>query len=172
MTKFSRTILLSGLVFLFMTPTLSWPATTTSSDSDKIVGRWLTADKTAHVTIVCTEKGRYEGSLTWLEEPNDPETGKPYRDTENPDHKLRGRPLLGVTMLHDFTYDAEERVWDSGTIYDPDVGKTYKCVIKLMPVDDRDAVYALDVRGYIGFPALGRSEIWTRVVLDETRTQR
>jgi len=46
--------------------------------------------------------------------------------------------------------------YKGGRILDPENGKTYKCRIKL--VDD-----VLEVRGYIGIPALGRTQKWYRV---------
>jgi uncharacterized protein (DUF2147 family) len=54
-----------------------------------------------------------------------------------------------------FTYSGEGK-WKSGRIYDPNSGKTYKC--KVTPVNEN----TLELRGYIGFSLLGRTETWTR----------
>ena len=51
--------------------------------------------------------------------------------------------------------DFEER-YPPGWIYDPDAGKRYKSRLKLRDDD------SLEVRGYIGTPMLGRTQIWTR----------
>jgi len=43
-----------------------------------------------------------------------------------------------------------------GWIYDPDVGKQYKAKMTMTGPD------TLEIRGYIGVPLLGRTEVWTR----------
>jgi uncharacterized protein (DUF2147 family) len=47
--------------------------------------------------------------------------------------------------------------WESGTIYDPENGNTYNCVIKM--TDNN----TLDIRGYIGIEAFGRTDVWKRL---------
>ena len=45
--------------------------------------------------------------------------------------------------------------WRQGRIYDPENGKTYKC---LMWLDDEELV----IKGYIGVTVLGRKTRWRR----------
>ena len=59
-------------------------------------------------------------------------------------------------MLKDFVYKGAD-VWEEGTIYDPLNGNTYSCTIKMT---DKNT---LDIRGYIGVSALGRTDIWKRL---------
>ncbi|ADY51419.1 Protein of unknown function DUF2147 [Pseudopedobacter saltans DSM 12145] len=121
--------------------------------SDEILGKWLNKDKEAHLQIY--KKGnKYFGKLSWLKEPND-EEGKPKRDSKNPSEELRGRPILGLEILKDFTFN--NGVWQDGTIYDPKSGKTYSCKMTL------EGKNRLNVRGYIGISLLGRTEVFTRV---------
>jgi uncharacterized protein (DUF2147 family) len=47
--------------------------------------------------------------------------------------------------------------WDGGDILDPDNGKVYR--VPLRPLKDGRQ---LEVRGYIGIPMIGRTQIWTR----------
>jgi uncharacterized protein (DUF2147 family) len=91
-----------------------------------------------------------------LKEPNDPNTGKPKVDKNNPDASLRTVPLKGYRMLKDFKVLGNNQ-WDSGTIYDPENGSTYKCIIKMTNSN------TLDIRGYIGVEALGRTDVWKRL---------
>ena len=56
-------------------------------------------------------------------------------------------------------------MWSGGTIYDPEEGKTYKCVMKL--ADEN----TLNVRGYIGVPAFGRTVTWLRVPKEEKKDE-
>lgn len=125
-----------------------------TAEADLIIGNWLVQDKKAKVRIF-KRGSKYFGSIAWLKEPNN-EHGTPKLDRENPEEKLRSRPILGLEMLRDFVYD-EDRVWEDGEIYDPKNGKTYSCKMTLSE-DNR----TLDVRGYIGISLLGRTQIWTR----------
>jgi uncharacterized protein (DUF2147 family) len=47
--------------------------------------------------------------------------------------------------------------YTGGRILDPDNGKLYRC--RMVLTDDGSR---LDIRGYIGVPMLGRSQIWLR----------
>ncbi len=69
----------------------------------------------------------------------------------------QGQPLVGMAILEGVKKQPDEAVWDGGTILDPNDGKTYK--VRLTP---KDGGKALDVRGYIGLPLLGRTQTWHR----------
>lgn len=56
--------------------------------------------------------------------PSDPETGQPWTDKHNPDPALRGRSLVGVTVLNAMMPDGAGR-W-SGTLYNTDDGRSYQ----------------------------------------------
>ena len=76
-------------------------------------------------------------------------------DQNNPDPKLRNRPICNLEIGSGFTPDGDHAA--NGHVYDPMSGKTYKANLKL---DDPNT---LKVRGYVGFSALGRTETWTRI---------
>lgn len=141
------------LLLAWMFP-LAVPVAAQTAEADLVIGNWLVQDKKAKVQIY--KKGdRYFGKIVWLKEPNN-EEGTPKVDKENPEEKLRTRPILGMVMLRDFVYD-EDLVWEDGEIYDPKNGKTYSCKMTLSE-DGR----SLDVRGYIGISLIGRTQVWTR----------
>lgn len=125
-----------------------------TAEADLVIGNWLVQDKKAKVQIF-KRSNKYFGKLVWLKEPNN-EQGDPKLDKENPEEKLRSRPLLGLEFLRDFVYD-EDLVWEDGEIYDPKNGKTYSCKMTLS-TDGR----TLEVRGYIGISLIGRSQTWSR----------
>jgi uncharacterized protein (DUF2147 family) len=79
--------------------------------------------------------------------------GKPKVDWKNPDPALRDRPVMGLTVLHNFVPDGPDR-WVNGTIYDPDSGNTYKSTMTVLP--DGTA----EVRGYVLLPVIGRTSYW------------
>lgn len=134
-------------------------------DSDAIVGVWATDPEggggPAHVEIYANGD-RFDGKIIWLEEPlytedDEGETpGLPKEDHNNPDPKLRSRPIIGLVIMEGFVFDGKD-TWYKGTIYDPDNGKTYKCKVRFGDAGE------LRVRGFIGFSMLGRTEVWTRV---------
>ena len=129
-----------------------------SREEDKILGIWLTASRKGKVEIYrCGDK--YCGKIVWLKDPLNDE-GKAKLDKNNPDDKLKNRTIMGTNILHGFVYDGDME-WDDGEIYDPDNGKTYSCIMSLHP-DNK----VLEVRGYIGFSLIGRTEEWLRTSLE------
>lgn len=124
-------------------------------DADKVVGVWLTQYEDSKVTITKDADGKFNGEISWLNEPL--KNGKPKVDEQNPDKTMRSREMLGLRILEGFEYNLKNGEWINGTIYDPKNGKTYKCLMWFG--DDPDK---LSVKGYIGFSFIGREVIWTR----------
>lgn len=65
----------------------------------------------------------------------------------------KDQPVVGMVILTGLKKNTEG--YDGGTILDPGNGKVYKSKLTL-------AQGKLNVRGYIGFSWLGRSQIWIR----------
>ena len=125
---------------------------------DEIIGTWMDAEKDGEIDIYKTGN-TYAGKLIWIKEPNDPATGKPKLDKNNPDAKLRSQQLLGRDLMSGFIFEKSDKQWPGGKIYDSRSGKTYKCYLALG--DDK----TLKLHGYIGsaWMGLGKTTIWTRV---------
>jgi uncharacterized protein (DUF2147 family) len=118
-----------------------------------VFGTWLTENKKAIVEIKpCAASAC--GNIVWMAEPNGP-GGQPKTDANNPDPSLSGRTICGMPMVGNFTKDAEGE-WSNGFIYDPEGGDTYKSKMRLTEEGN------LYVRGYVGIPLLGKSQVWTR----------
>jgi len=137
-----KTFLFIAILFLSASTSMAQNVT-----AESITGEWLTAPKDAKI-LIYKEGNKYSGKINW---------GKTIgrKDDKNPDVFIRHRELLGAVILKNFVFNGKDK-WEDGTIYDPDNGKTYSCIIKLQ--DDK----TLEVRGYIGFSVFGRTEIWTR----------
>ena len=119
------------------------------------LGVWMNSEKKATFEIYkCGDK--FCGKIITLTVPNDPATGKPKTDIQNPDAKLRSRPRLGMVFMSGFSYDSDNK-WDDGKIYDPESGKTYSCYMKMLSAN------SMEVKGYIGFSLIGKSQTWSRV---------
>lgn len=67
----------------------------------------------------------------------------------------KGAPVVGLTILSGFKLEGD--AYTGGTILDPENGKTYRSTMQL-----QDNGRTLKVRGYIGVPAFGRTQTWTR----------
>lgn len=135
---------------------------TAQTKADKIIGYYITYNddtgaESSQVQIFKATTGKYFGKIVWLKEPN--ENGSPKLDDENPDAALRTKPIIGLQLLKNFTYNEKTGEWSNGTIYDPDNGKSYNCFMKF----DGDKV--LKIRGFIGksWMGLGRTATWNRV---------
>lgn len=70
----------------------------------------------------------------------------------------KGQKIIGMTIAKHLKQSTNSNVYDSGEILDPENGKTYKCKMTLSANGN-----ALEVRGFIGFSLLGRSQTWKRV---------
>jgi uncharacterized protein (DUF2147 family) len=67
----------------------------------------------------------------------------------------KDQPVLGLTFMTGLKKDGDE--YSGGQILDPDNGKVYKSKLKVIEGGKK-----LSVRGYIGVPMLGRSQVWVR----------
>jgi uncharacterized protein (DUF2147 family) len=144
------------ILFLFLATVFSIQLSIAQTESDMIIGVWETGSGKARIKIDRVGD-KFNGRIVWLREPKD-ENGNPKVDKNNPDETLRKKPLLGYNMLQGFIYSGE-KVWEKGTIYDPESGSTYSCTITM--TDEN----TLDVRGYIGVSLFGRTDVWKRVII-------
>ena len=135
---------------------LPWAIPARAAPSASPVGVWATEGEKSHVQIeACGDT--LCGSIIWLKEPLT-DQGKEKTDINNPDPALRERKILGLALLSGFVPEKDDpNMWDQGKIYNPEDGKTYSC--KLTIVDGK----TMKVRGYVGMPLLGKTQVWTRV---------
>jgi uncharacterized protein (DUF2147 family) len=130
-----------------------------SIKEDDVVATWLNADKDAHIRIFKAVNGKYAGKVEWLKQPNDP-NGKPKKDTENPNIKLRERERLGLVIMQNFAYNTKSKQWQNGAIYDPKTGKTYDGYMYF----EGENINTLHLRGFVmGMSWLGKTNEWTRI---------
>jgi uncharacterized protein (DUF2147 family) len=119
-----------------------------------VSGRWLTADGKAVIAIARCGASLC-GAIDWMKAPL--HDGVPARDVNNPDTGLRSRPLCGLIILSGFHQDpSHPGYWTDGRIYSPEKGNIYHAEITAQDSDH------IALRGYIGIPLLGESQIWSR----------
>jgi len=118
----------------------------------QIEGKWKTIDdetKQAKSIVEIYKKGdQYYGKVSQLLiKPANPNCTECKADRKN-------RPIVGMEIIRGLRKDGNE--FTDGTITDPKTGKTYKCTIKR----EGDK---LNVRGYLGFSLIGRTQTWQKV---------
>lgn len=124
-----------------------------------IEGLWVVEGEEAHIRI--EQCGRNLcAQIAWMKDLTDA-TGMPRTDVKNPDKNLKGRSILGLSLLKDVGVEPNRHGAWAGRIYDPQRGKYYRCTLRLAASGD------LRVRGYIGIPLLGRTSRWRRIPLSE-----
>lgn len=149
------------VIFMLVFCLLHIPALSAiAAEAYDILGVWNNEEKDAMIEMFkCGEK--YYGKIVWLKEPDYPRgskdgvPGTPRLDHNNPNLELRKTPIIGLQIVHDFTY-AGGHVWSGGKVYDPKKGKTYSGKMTLVSPTQ------LKLRGFIGISLIGRTVIWTR----------
>ncbi|MEO8667172.1 MAG: DUF2147 domain-containing protein [Bauldia sp.] len=120
------------------------------------VGLWEQSDDNGRVGgwFLIYENGKvFEGALAKMfpkpgEDPN-PICKKCKGDQKN-------APSLGLVMIKGMQRDGLS--YENGTILDPRDGTIYKARMEVSPDGNE-----LTVRGYLGIPLFGKSQIWKRI---------
>ena len=141
---------ISKLVTLLLL--ISFASVSLKAQNDPIEGVWLNAEKDARIQIYKGRDNKFYGKIIWLKEPN--EHGAPKLDKKNPDQNQRSQSIVGKVILKGFERDDD--IYDDGTIYDPQNGKTYDAKITYKG-------NTLALRGYVGISLFGRTTVWERV---------
>lgn len=120
------------------------------------VGVWKTIDdatgKPKALIRITDNKGELRGKIEKLfREPGE----DPNPKCEKCEGALKDQPVLGMTILAGMKQDGDE--YNGGQILDPANGKVYRSKMSLA-----DGGKKLNVRGYIGVPAFGRTQTWVR----------
>lgn len=139
------------------TTTTTATATTTTPTP---AGSWQTIDDVTNqarsIVLITVSGNQLTGKLTKIN----------YRPGEGPSDvcvkcsgSLHNQKILGMTILTNMKQNPGKPLqWVGGQIVDPESGKTYDCKMTLSADGN-----TLNVRGFIGFSLLGRTQVWHRV---------
>ncbi len=126
-----------------------------SAQAPSVTGTWLTASGVAQVQVgPCADPAGGALSKGPDGQVVAPDAATDYR---NADAKLRSRKVIGMPLIWDFKKTADPNVFEDGHIYNGENGKTYNANISLQPDGP------LRLRGYVGSPMFGETQVWTRV---------
>ncbi|HYA05107.1 MAG TPA: DUF2147 domain-containing protein [Xanthobacteraceae bacterium] len=118
------------------------------------LGNWFTSDGKGKVHIVNCG-GAICGSLVWLQEPNDPDTGKPKLDKHNADASKQSRPLLGIPIVLNMKPSGTPDKWD-GDVYNAEDGRTYSGSFALTGAN------TAELKGCVLGGLICKAQTWTR----------
>ena len=96
---------------------------------DDLIGIWINEEATARFEIFKTGN-TYNAKIIWLAK-SKTENDEQKSDKNNPDKKLRNRPIVGLVILTGLRFSANNSMWIGGEIYSPEKGETVSCKIKL-----------------------------------------
>lgn len=125
----------------------------TISNAQEIVGKWKTIDdntgETKSIIEIYMKNDKYYGKIIEI-------FNKSKRDAlcEKCSGNDKNKPILGLIIIKNL--EKSGKIFDNGTITDPENGKTYSCSIT--PLKNK-----LKVRGYLGISMFGRSQTWEKV---------
>jgi uncharacterized protein (DUF2147 family) len=144
------TLFLGILFFVFSFPLYA-------GDLSSPAGKWMTIDdksgKPGGIIRIEQVDGQLQG---WIEkifpDPDDHPNPKCVRC----EGERKNQPIVGLNFMWGLTKQGDE--YQGGEILDPRSGKVYRARMKL-----EDGGKKLNVRGFIGFSLLGRSQVWNRV---------
>lgn len=126
---------------------------TVSLQAQSVTGKWKTIDdetgKAKSIVEITENNGKIYGKVVEIL------TDKKDAKCDKCPGAEKGKPIKGLTIIKGLKKEGKE--YSGGTITDPTSGKEYKCAMKLNGADK------LDVRGYVGIQALGRTQTWVRV---------
>lgn len=126
------------------------------ADGKPVTGRWKTIDdetgKPKSIVELYFEGDTLKGRIAELLNPEEPDPVC----KECPGDK-KGKPIKGLEIMWDLKESDKGVEWSGGEILDPKKGKVYRCRVRL-----KDDGEKLEVRGFIGFALIGRSQTWLR----------
>jgi uncharacterized protein (DUF2147 family) len=146
-----RTLKQAGVLALTLVATFVASATDTSP-----AGLWKNVDdvsgKPRSLIRITESNGTLKGTIEKVfSAPHE----NPNPKCEKCEGALKNAPVIGLLILSDLKKDGDE--YAGGQILDPDNGKVYRSKVQLVEGGKK-----LSVRGYIGVPMLGRSQLWER----------
>lgn len=142
------------MIFISLLTTLFLGTTANAQTVDPAIGVWKTID----------DKTNQPASLIQIEEVNGVLEGTIIKTFPRPNEtplvncnlckdELKDKPIIGLKIMSGLKQE-KPGSWSGGKILDPKEGEYYK--VKLATEDGKK----MDVRGYIGVPLLGRTQVW------------
>jgi uncharacterized protein (DUF2147 family) len=145
-----RTLIKLSLIASILAAPLAW------ADAGSPVGLWKTIDdktgKPGALVRITENQGELTGKIEKLFRTADEEQNpKCVACTD----ARKNQPIVGMTIVSGLKKNGD--VYSGGEILDPNDGAVYKSKLTV-----RDGGKKVEVRGYVGVPMFGRSQVWLR----------
>ena len=145
-----RTLIKATLIASILAAPLAW-----AQDASP-VGLWKTIDDSSGKPTALIRITENQGVLTGKIEklfrtPDEDQNPKCVACTD----ARKDQPIVGMTIVSGLKKDGDE--YKGGEILDPKNGKVYKSKLTV-----REGGKKVEVRGYVGMPMFGRSQVWLR----------
>jgi len=128
----------------------------TKAQSDRICGKWMSAEKNLLVEVY-RQNGDYRAKILWFKNDDNSKAMDEWTDKHNPDEALRNRKILGMNVVKDLVYDPKSNTWEHGHVYDAKTGHYWDAAAYLANND------TLKVTGYWHFKFIGHTMTFKRV---------
>ena len=117
-------------IFITILFTSLFGASFAQNSGDDILGVWWNPEMTSRVEVY-KENGLYYGKIIWLKADENEDGSTPRKDLNNDDDALRKRRVFGMVVMKELRWDAKQKEWDKGRLYDPRRGEEYSFYVKL-----------------------------------------
>lgn len=126
-----------------------------------ILGKWKSIDDEtgkprSFVEIYKNSNGQLEGKILEVI-PGPGDEADPICDECPKDDPRHGKKVNGMVIITKMKLAADKKSAKGGRILDPETGNEYGCILTL-----NEANKTLKVRGFLGFAALGRTQVWQK----------
>ena len=145
-----RTLIKATLIASILAAPLAW------AQDGSPVGLWKTIDDSSGKPTALIRITENQGVLTGKIEklfraPDEEQNPKCVACTD----ARKDQPIVGMTIVSGLKKDGDE--YKGGEILDPKNGKVYRSKLTV-----HEGGKKVEVRGYVGMPMFGRSQVWLR----------
>jgi uncharacterized protein (DUF2147 family) len=151
------------LIVLMAIAAFTISASLPAENTTTILGTWKTIDDEtgkarSHVRIYKANDGLYYGKIEQLLNRTKEEGTDPYCTAcPKGDYRYNQR-VIGMSIVSKMKASSDLKSASGGSILDPKSGKIYSCNMSVT-----DGGKKLNVRGFVGVAALGRTQTWIRI---------
>lgn len=126
-----------------------------------ILGKWTSIDDStgkprSYVEIYKTPSGKIEGKILRVI-PGPGDEADPICDECPKNDPRHNKKVNGMVIITNMNLATNQQSAKGGLILDPESGNEYGCILTLA-----ENKKELKVRGFLGFKALGRTQVWKR----------
>ncbi len=125
-------------------------------NADAILGKWMTIEHSLEVEVY-KQDNNFRAKVIWFKIEDTTRPMNTRTDEKNPNPVLRNRKWLGMEVLHNLKYNAEDDEWQDGIIYDAKHGREWDSIVWIT----KDGL--LKVKGYWVFKWISETLTFEKV---------